>query len=51
MKLRDDSPPPEGYETWEPRMGRGGKFLAWVILATILLGSVLMLWIGVRQWF
>ena len=44
MKLRDDDPAPEGYDTWRPKMGRGGKVMAWAILAGIALGSALMLW-------
>lgn len=49
-KLRDDDPPPPGYESWQPRMGRGGKFVAWVILAFILAGTALMAWQGFSRW-
>ncbi|MEO1237552.1 MAG: hypothetical protein AAFX76_12260 [Planctomycetota bacterium] len=47
-KLREEPPLPEGYESWSPRMGRGGKIAAWIILAMIVAGSVLMLWKGLR---
>lgn len=33
---------PAGYETWRPRMGPGGRFLVWLILAMIAVGTVLM---------
>jgi TRAP-type mannitol/chloroaromatic compound transport system permease small subunit len=39
-------PPPEGYEQWQPKMGRGGKLLVYVILAFIALGTALMAWQG-----
>lgn len=51
MRLREETPPPEGYETWQPRMGRGGKLIAWVILVMILLGTALMFWQGFSRWF
>ena len=35
---------PEGYDTWRPRMGRGGRLLAWLILFMIGVGSALMAW-------
>ena len=50
MKLRDDDPAPEGYDTWQPRMGRGGKLVAWTVLVMIGLGTALMIWQGVGQW-
>lgn len=51
MKLRDDEPVPEGYENWQPRMGRGGKVISWIVLGMIVAGSALMVWQGVGQWF
>lgn len=51
MKLRDEQPAPEGCDTWQPRMGRGGKVIALVVLAMIAAGSALMLWQSASQWF
>ena len=52
MRLREDDPPaPAGYDTWQPRMGRGGKFVVWLILAMILVGSALMFVEGFGRWF
>ncbi|MEM6458414.1 MAG: hypothetical protein AAF710_03375 [Planctomycetota bacterium] len=51
MKLRDDPPLPEGYESWRPRMGRGGRAVAWAILALIAGGTALMAYLGLAPWF
>lgn len=50
VKLRDNDPPPPGYESWQPRMGRGGKVVAWTILLFIALGTALMAWQGLGRW-
>ncbi len=50
MPLRDQHEPPEGYETWQPRMGRGGKLIAWGVLLVIFAGTALMLWQALRLW-
>lgn len=50
-RLRDEHPLPEGYESWSPRMGRGGKLFAWVILIVIGLGTALMAWEGFGRWW
>ena len=41
---------PEGYDTWRPRMGRGGRLLVWLILLMIAAGSALMAWQAVAAW-
>ena len=50
MRLRDDSPAPEGYDTWQPKMGWGGKVMVWIILSMIAGGTVLMFLDGFGQW-
>ncbi len=41
---------PEGYDTWSPRMGRGGRVVVWVILAMIAVGSGMMAWQAWAAW-
>ena len=41
---------PEGYDTWRPCMGRGGRLLVWLILLMIAAGSGLMVWHAVAVW-
>lgn len=47
---RDEEPLPPGYESWQPRMGRGGKIMTWIILAFIAAGTALMAWQGFSRW-
>ena len=39
---RDPEPLEPGYQNWSPRMGWGGKAVAWVLLVMIAAGLILM---------